>query len=121
MSLLRTWPERSMIRIMVLSFILLFSIVPITSAAAPDPVTNLHFTSTSPVIIAWTNPTTDYDSIKVIKLNRTNLVQVYKKDLTKGTTSHYDTTSVDPTKQYWYIVQTVKGGVVSSQVKVILN
>jgi hypothetical protein len=106
---------------MVLSLILLFSIVPITSAAAPDPVTNLHFTSTSPVIIAWTNPTTDYDSIKVIKLNRTNLVQVYKKDLTKGTTSHYDTTSVDSTKQYWYIVQTVKSGVVSSQVKVILN
>ncbi|MDK8179952.1 hypothetical protein [Paenibacillus sp. UMB4589-SE434] len=118
---LSTKPERSVFRILFLCLILMFSIVPIASAAAPDPVTNLQLTSNSPVTITWTNPTSDYDYIRVIKLNRTNLIEVFKKVLTKGTTIFWDHTNVDSNKQYWYIFQTVKNGVYSTQQKVILN
>ncbi len=119
--LLKSRSEHSVFRILVLCLILMFSIIPIASAAVPDPVTNLHITSTNPVTLEWTNPTTDYDYVRVIKLNRTNLVEVFKKQLTKGTTVFWDNTTVSSNKQYWYIFQTVKNGVYSVQVKEIVN
>ncbi|MEC0092135.1 hypothetical protein [Paenibacillus macquariensis] len=121
MLLVKNRSKHSVFRILVVCFLLMFSIIPIASAAAPDPITNLQITSTYPVTLEWTNPTTDYDYIQVIKLNRTDLKEVYKKTLTKGSTVFADHSAMSSNKEYWYIFQAYKGGVSSNQVKKIYN
>lgn len=109
---LKSKPNRSVFRILVLCFLMLFTIVPLASAAVmPDPVTNLHLNANHS--IGWTNPTTPYTGIRIILVDRTTNKQVHSTIVSPGTTT-YNYGSLQSGRQYMYTLNTVLNGQYSS-------
>jgi hypothetical protein len=116
---LESKPKRSVFRILVLCFLMLFTLVPIASATVmPDPVTNLHLKANGG--IEWTNPTTPYTGIRIILVNRTTNKQVHSTIVSAGTTT-YNYGSLDSSKRYMYTLNTILNGVYSSYASLYIN